>query len=67
MGYKGMNWTVFRVESGRSAKVDCPQGMKVRSWSKRDEMDGPKKCDDGQRGMKVGGPKRHSVNGNGHD
>ena len=25
---------VFRVESGRLAKVDCPQGMKVRSWSK---------------------------------
>ena len=66
MGYKGTNWMVFRVESGRLAKVDCPQGMKVRSWSKRDEVDGPKECFGGQREMKVDVPKRHSV-GNGHD
>ena len=63
----GRTVTVLKSQSGWSlAKVDCPQGMKVRSWSKRDEVDGPKECFGGQREMKVDGPKRHSV-GNGHD
>ena len=65
--YNGANWMVFRVKSGRLMKVDCPQGMKVRSWSKRDEVDGPKECVGGQRGPRVDGPKRHSVDGNGHN
>ena len=37
-----------------------PQGMKVRDWSKRDEVDGSKVCVDDQRGMKIEGTKQHN-------